>query len=194
MNLKLSPTDALLLVDLQNDFLEGGSLAVTGTETILAAAVDYLKLFVNQELTVIASRDWHPPDHCSFAEQGGPWPSHCVAGSHGARFSDQLTLPAEVHIVSKASSAEEEAYSAFQGTDLADYARRQGISRFYICGLATEYCVLYTVKDAISQGFTVVVLEDGIRAVDLQPGDGERALAVMEQQGAIRATRGDLQS
>jgi nicotinamidase/pyrazinamidase len=184
--------DALVVVDLQRDFLPGGALAVAQGDRVLTAINDYLKRFVARRLPVFATRDWHPPDHCSFVERGGPWPPHCIAGSAGAAFGDGLDLPADVVVVSKATTAERDAYSGFEGTDLQTRLRQAHISRLFVGGLATDYCVLQTVIDARSLGFAVVLLGDAIAAVDAHPGDGERAIDRMRAAGATVTDRSAL--
>ncbi|RMF23974.1 MAG: nicotinamidase [Deltaproteobacteria bacterium] len=179
-----SAGDALLLVDIQNDFLPGGSLAVPDGDAIIAPANACIRAFARRALPIVATRDWHPPDHCSFQAQGGPWPPHCVAGTTGAEFSPALELPASVIVVSKATSSEADAYSGFQGTDLESRLRGLGVRRVFVCGLATDYCVASTVADALASGFETVVVEDAIRAVDVEPGDGERAKGRMCESGA----------
>ena len=139
-------------------------------------------------LTIVASRDWHPADHCSFREQGGQWPAHCVAGTDGARFAAQLRLPDEVMLVSKATTAVTDAYSAFEGTTLATDLQRLGVTRLFVAGLATDYCVLNTALDARRHGFQVVLLEDAVRAVNLQPADGRRAVERMREAGCSVAS------
>jgi nicotinamidase/pyrazinamidase len=188
-----SAGDALIIVDLQRDFLPGGALAVSQGDQVLAALNDYLKRFVARRLPVFATRDWHPPDHCSFVERGGPWPPHCIAGSVGAEFGDGLELPADAAVVSKATTAERDAYSGFEGTDLQARLRQAHVSRLFVGGLATDYCVLQTVIDARSLGFTVLVLSDAIAAVDAHPGDGERAIERMRAAGATLTDRSALQ-
>lgn len=180
----LLPGDALLLVDLQRDFLPGGALAVATGDRVLAPAQRCAERFAQRRLPVFASRDWHPPAHVSFRAEGGPWPPHCVAGSPGAQFADSLRLPDAAAVVSKGTDPAVEAYSAFGGTDLADQLRRAGVKRLFVAGLATDYCVLASVLDALAHGFSVVVLRDAIAAVDAQPGDGERAVARMRDAGA----------
>lgn len=182
--LQLCKGDVLLVVDVQNDFLPGGALGVPGGEAIIPVLDGYGEKFDHCGLPVIASRDWHPTDHCSFREQGGPWPVHCVAGTHGAELAATLALPRHSEIVSKGTQREREAYSAFQDTGLAARLRRRHCRRLFIGGLATDYCVRATALDALAAGFEVVVLEDAVRAVDLQPGDGVRALAEMRARGA----------
>ncbi len=178
------PNDALLLVDVQNDFLPGGALAVGRGDEVLAPLNDAIRAFARAGRPVFASRDWHPPNHCSFKARGGPWPPHCVAGTPGAEFAGGLVLPASAVVVSKATTADADSYSAFVGTDLAAQLRRRGVRRVAVGGLATDYCVLNTVLDARAEGFEVSVLAHAVRAVDVARGDGERALAKMEQAGA----------
>jgi nicotinamidase/pyrazinamidase len=186
-NLRPRQGDTLLVVDVQNDFLPGGSLAVPDGDAVVPVLNRYLALFGRAGLPIYATRDWHPPDHCSFREQGGVWPPHCVAGSEGAAFSALLQLPAATVVISKAERPEADAYSGFAGTGLAERLHAEGVSRLFVGGLATDYCVLNTVRDALAEGFSVVLLEDAIRAVDVQPGDGQRAIAEMLRLGARAA-------
>lgn len=178
------PGDALIAVDVQNDFLPGGALAVAGGDAVIGPLNRCMEEFTRRGLPVFASRDWHPRDHCSFAAQGGPWPPHCVAGTPGAAFAAGLRLPASAEIVSKALRPEADAYSAFQGTELAARLRALGVRRVFVGGLATDYCVRATVLDALAAGFEAVVLADAVRAVDVRPGDGVRALEEMAARGA----------
>lgn len=181
--------DALIIVDVQHDFLPGGNLSVPEGDRIIPVLNDYIELFAAHDLPVVATRDWHPPDHCSFQAQGGPWPVHCVRESRGAAFPEDLALPAGALIVSKGTQPERDAYSGFQETDLDERLRAKGIERLFIGGLATDYCVQATVLDARALGYTVFVLEDAVRAVDVHPGDGVRALEKMVAAGARRITR-----
>lgn len=183
---KLTPRrgDALVIVDVQRDFLPGGSLAVAGGDRVVAPLNRCIRAFHAAGLPVFATRDWHPADHCSFRDQGGPWPPHCVANSAGAAFAADLQLPGDVGIVSKATHAARDAYSGFGGTDLAQRLRALQVTRLVIGGLATDYCVRRTVEDACELGFDVRVLADAIAAVDAQPGDGERAIEAMRGAGA----------
>jgi nicotinamidase/pyrazinamidase len=185
---QLQPGDVLLVTDIQNDFLPGGSLAVAGGDEVVPLLNRYIAAFQAQGLPVYATRDWHPPGHCSFHAQGGPWPIHCVAGTHGAAFAATLVLPPDTTVISKATLQDQEAYSSFQGTDLASRLRAAGIRRLFIGGLTTDYCVLNTVRDARQLGYEVFVLADAIRAVDVQPGDGQRAEEEMTRLGARRIT------
>lgn len=177
--------DALILVDVQLDFLPGGSLAVPRGDEVVPALNHYIAVFRRLTFPVVATRDWHPPDHCSFKAQGGPWPPHCIAGSDGARFAPLLDLPCEARIVSKATTRDKDAYSGFEGTDLDDWLKRAGIRRVFVGGLATDYCVLNTVRDALRLGYAAFLLQDAVRAVDVNAGDGERAIAEMRSLGAV---------
>jgi nicotinamidase/pyrazinamidase len=181
---QLAPHDALLIVDVQNDFLPGGNLAVPAGDEVIPVLNRAITLFGWHALPVYATRDWHPADRCSFATQGGPWPPHCVAGTSGAAFASSLALPPAAHIVSKATTVEKDAYSGFAETDLAQQLRAQRVTRLFIGGLATDYCVLNTVRDALAQDFGVVLLLDAIRAVELNPGDGLAAINEMVVRGA----------
>lgn len=176
--------DALLLIDVQNDFLPGGSLAVPRGNEILSPLNRLITSFARRGLTIIATRDWHPDKHCSFCAQGGPWPPHCVAGTQGAAFAPGLALPHETAVVSKATRPEQDAYSGFDDTDLHTQLAGRGVRRLFVGGLATDYCVLNTVRDALAYGYQVLLLTDGMRAVDIVPGDGERAVSEMEALGA----------
>jgi len=184
--------DALLIVDVQNDFLPGGSLAVPRGDEVAPVLNRYLQIFTAQNLPVYATRDWHPERHCSFKAQGGIWPPHCVAGTCGAEFAAALQLPPSATIVSKATTAEQDAYSGFQGTGLDAQLRAANIRRLFIGGLATDYCVLNTVRDALKLGYEVFLLADAIRAVDVQPGDGQRAEQEMLGLGARHITVEDI--
>jgi nicotinamidase/pyrazinamidase len=176
--------DALLVVDVQNDFLPGGALGVREGDRVVAPLNVWLEAFRRAGCITIASRDWHPPGHCSFAAEGGPWPVHCVAGTPGAQFAAGLELPAGTWIIDKATQRHEDAYSAFQGTGLAARLAAAGVRRLWVGGLATDYCVLASARDALAAGLAVVVLTDAIRAVDVHAGDGARALEALAAAGA----------
>ncbi|MGY6274305.1 isochorismatase family protein [Methylomonas sp. MgM2] len=182
--LKLKLGDALLVVDLQNDFLPGGSLAVPGADRVIPVINAYIAKFRCRKLPVYASRDWHPTDHCSFLSQGGPWPEHCVAGSSGAQFSAALQLPEGCRIVSKGVEAADNGYSVFAGTGLHADLKHAGVNRLFVCGIATDYCVLQTVLSALHLQYRVFLLEDAVRAVNLNPTDGENAVRTMLAHGA----------
>jgi nicotinamidase/pyrazinamidase len=144
--------------------------------------------FTHLGLPVAVTRDWHPADHCSFREQGGPWPAHCIVETAGAGFAPGLTVPADALIVSKATDAKRESYSDFAGTGLGDRLRALGVKRVFVGGLATDYCVLNTVRDALREGFAAFLLADAIRAVNVNPDDGAQAIAAMEAAGAVVVT------
>lgn len=184
----ISAGDALIVVDVQCDFLPGGALGVPAGDAVVEPLNRAILAFERAGLPVYYSRDWHPPDHCSFEAQGGPWPPHCVAGTAGAGFAPGLRLPVDGLVVSKATKRDRDAYSAFQGTTLAKQLETAGVRRVFVGGLATDYCVKATVLDARTHGFEVEVLDGAVRAVDVQPGDGERALQEMRQSGANLTT------
>ncbi|MFZ5877332.1 MAG: nicotinamidase [Nitrospirota bacterium] len=177
--------DALVVVDVQNDFLPGGALAVPKGDAAVPALNRYLSWWRDKGLPVYATRDWHPAEHCSFRAHGGPWPVHCVAGTRGAEFAPSLDLPNDAIVISKGASRERDAYSGFDGTDLHERLRRAGIRRVFVGGLATDYCVLATVKDALRLGYAVYVLGDAIQAVNVRRDDGAKAEAEMARAGAV---------
>lgn len=174
-----------MIVDMQNDFLPGGSLAVPMGDTIIPVINRYLMFFHDHGLPVFATRDWHPSDHCSFQQQGGPWPSHCIATTAGAAFHPDIEFPLNTHVISKAVTREKDAYSGFTDTQLNALLQTLAIRRLFIGGIATDYCVLNTVKDALHYHYTTFVLEDAICAIDLQPDDGLNALKEMVRLGGM---------
>ena len=182
------PGDALVVVDVQNDFLPGGALGVEDGDAVIEPLNHAIGVFAAAGRPVYLTRDWHPADHCSFEAQGGRWPPHCVAGTPGAKFSDALQAPRLVRIVSKATGRDADAYSGFDRTDLARRLASRGITRVVVGGLATDYCVLATVLDARKAGLAVVVLEHAVRAVNVAPEDGREALARMREAGAVFVT------
>ncbi len=186
------PGDALVVVDVQNDFLPGGSLGVPDGDKIIPVINRYIDLFKSKRLPIFATRDWHPDGHCSFKDQGGPWPVHCIAGSKGAGFPPGMHLPDYAVVISKATAVNKDAYSGFEGTDLDSRLRSAGIRRLMIGGLATDYCVLNTVKGAIKNGYGVLLLTDAMKAVNVMPGDGERALTEMMHLGGSPVEFGNL--
>jgi nicotinamidase/pyrazinamidase len=175
---------ALIVVDVQNDFCPGGALAVPEGDRVVPILNRYIRSFLKNGMPVYATRDWHPPDHCSFKPQGGTWPVHCVQDTAGSRFHPQLALPKEAAIISKATDLREDAYSGFQGTDLAQRLKSQGIRKILVGGLATDYCVKSTVLDGLKAGFIVYFLPDASRAVNVNPGDGQKAVQEMLAAGA----------
>lgn len=190
--IELQDGDALVIVDVQNDFLPGGALAVKDGDQVVPVLNTYIDIFLTKGLPIIATRDWHPVNHCSFKDQGGPWPPHCIANSHGARFAAELRLPPDTTVISKAAAPDKDAYSGFEGTELEAVLRSLGARRVFIGGLATDYCVLNTVKDALENRYQVYVMIDSIRAVNVQSDDGRKAEQEMIARGAIMITVDDL--
>ena len=174
-------SEALLIIDFQNDFCPGGALPVPDGDAI-ATRVNELVDSGRFDL-IVATRDWHPADHASFKDQGGPWPRHCVQGTPGAELHDALDRSRIDYVVDVGSGQQDEGYSGFEKSDLAGILRRHEIDAVTVVGLATDYCVRATALDAIRAGFDVTVDEAGVRGIDVQPGDSERALA------EIRAAR-----
>ncbi len=174
---------ALIVVDVQNDFCPGGALPVPEGDKVVLVLNEYMELFRTRGASIVATRDWHPPNHMSFKPQGGIWPPHCVQNRPGAEFHPQLKLAGEIQIVSKADKPDKEAYSGFQGTDLANWLRAKGITRVFVGGLATDYCVKSTALDAREEGFEAYFLEDASRSVEVNPGDSQRAITDMEKHG-----------
>ena len=185
--------DALIIVDVQRDFCSGGALPVPDGEKIIPTLNKYIEKFSKAGALIVATRDWHPPNHMSFKDYGGIWPSHCVQGTLGAEFHPDLKLPKEVKIVSKATSADKEAYSGFDGTNLERELKDAGVKRVFVGGLATDYCVKSTVLDALRLGFETILLVDAIKGVDAKPGDSERAVEEMVRNGAKKASLNDLE-
>lgn len=192
MNLHITDDSALIVVDVQNDFCPGGALPVPEGDKVVPVLNRYIHKFTERGLPVYFTRDWHPEGHVSFKAQGGIWPPHCIQGTEGARFHSGLFISSTAVIVSKGMSPRADAYSGFQGTDLHDQLKRRGIRRLFIGGLATDYCVKSTVLDALKKGFEAVLLSDGSKGVDVNPGDSERATEEMVKEGAIKITLRDI--
>lgn len=180
---------ALIIVDVQNDFCPGGSLAVADGDRVVPILNAYVQRFEQAGGLVVAGRDWHPRKTTHFKEFGGLWPVHCVQGTSGAEYHPDLVLtPRTLHVV-KGTGAEEDAYSEFEAHDaegrpLALLLRDRGIRALYVGGLATDYCVRHTVLDGLKAGFEVVLLRDAVRGVNLKPGDSDRAIDEMATAGA----------
>ena len=186
----MSQRDALILVDVQNDFCPGGALAVENGDAVVPVLNRYIERFADQRLPIFATRDWHPAKTTHFKAYGGVWPVHCVQGTHGAEFHPDLKLTPEITIVSAGTGADEDGYSGFLGRDssgrsLAALLRDRGVDRLFVGGLATDYCVKHTVLDGIQEGFRVMLIGDAVRGVNLNPGDSERAIQEMSAAGAI---------
>jgi nicotinamidase/pyrazinamidase len=174
---------ALIVVDVQNDFCPGGSLAVERGDEVVAPLNRLIEEFLARGEPVYKSRDWHPAATKHFEAYGGAWPLHCVQGTRGAEFHPDLIDDPRVRVVSK-GLGDEDNYSAFDGTALADSLRSEGVEEVWVGGLATDYCVKNTVLDALRAGFRVRALSDAMRAVNRQPGDDARALEEMRGAGA----------
>lgn len=184
--------DALVVVDVQNDFCPGGALAVAEGDQVVPILNRYIEQFTKSALPVFATRDWHPAETTHFNTGGGVWPPHCIHGTKGAEFHPDLAL-ANASVLSKGISRASDDYSGFQavnaeGAGLAVLLRGLEVTRIFVGGLATDYCVKHTVLDALKEGFQVVVLMDSIRGVNLKPGDSQRAVEEMRRAGAKIAT------
>jgi nicotinamidase/pyrazinamidase len=173
---------ALVIVDFQNDFTPGGALAVAEGDAI-APRIDALARAGGFDF-VVATRDWHPPDHASFAEQGGPWPPHCVQGTPGAELHPALDRSLVDVVVDTGYEPQIEGYSGFEATNLAGLLHERDVDHVTLVGLATDYCVKHTALDALRQGFGVTVDSTAVRPVEVRPGDGDRALAEVRAAGA----------
>ncbi|MDC9589494.1 bifunctional nicotinamidase/pyrazinamidase [Xenorhabdus sp. XENO-10] len=196
---------ALLLVDLQNDFCTGGALAVKDSDTVIEVANNVIALCQKNNITVIASQDWHPANHMSFAENAGQkvgelgelngipqvwWPNHCVQGQFGAEFHPSLNQSAIQEVFRKGENSQIDSYSAFFDNDhksetrLHDWLTKQNIQRLFVLGIATDYCVKFTVLDALALGYETYVITDGCRGVNIQANDSQQAFEEMAAKGA----------
>ncbi|MBK5133317.1 MAG: nicotinamidase [Candidatus Lokiarchaeota archaeon] len=185
----IKKTDALIVVDVQNDFLSGGSLPVPKGEKIIPFLNYYLDLFKKAQGKVFATRDWHPINHLSFKEQGGIWPSHCICGTKEAEFTPKLKLPKNVTVISKATDPDKESYSGFDGTELCKKLKKNKVINVFVAGLAIDYCVKNTVIDAINLGFKTFFLKDASQGIDVNPGDVKRSIEMMQNKGAIKVKK-----
>jgi len=175
---------ALVVVDVQRDFCPGGSLPVSHGDQVVPKLNRVIEAFERNGNPIFFTRDWHPPDHCSFEGQGGTWPPHCVMGTRGAEFHPGLRVPAGATVISKASRRNVEAYSAFQGTDLARRLKKDRVSDLFLGGLATDYCVKESSLDALAHGFAVSVMRDCVKGVNLRRTDSALALRAVASRGA----------
>ena len=180
---KLTARDALIVVDMQNDFMPWGRLPVPGADKIVDKINHYCRLFSSKNLPVFATRDWHPENHVSFDVNGGRWPVHCVQWSKGAEFVEGLELPPDTFIINKGDRPELEAYSGFQGTVLNELLKERGVRRVFVCGVATEFCVKNTCLGALNLGYTVFLLRDGVKGLGEE--SEERAVEELLSSGAI---------
>ena len=185
----LGRRDALIIVDMQNDFMPWGSLPVPGADRIIPVVNSYIKLFEKKGLPIFATRDWHPENHVSFDRNGGRWPPHCIQWSRGADFAEGLELPPETFIINKGDRPELEAYSGFQGTLLNELLRERGVRRIFVCGVATEFCVKNTCIGGLNLGYTVILLKDAVKGIE--EGSSEKAIAELLKLGCIAVKEGD---
>lgn len=185
---RIQSDDALIVVDVQKDFCSGGALPIQSGDDVVPVLNEWIEAASTCGARVVFSRDWHPADHASFQEQGGPWPQHCVQNTQGAEFHAQLKVPRSTQIVSKGTARTADNYSAFDGTNLAAQLECQAVRRVWIGGLAQDICVRATVLDACQLGFEVHLIADATRPVDKE--QGRKALEEMRAVGAI-IERGD---
>lgn len=174
--------EALLIIDFQNDFCPGGALAVPRGDEIAPRVKELIDS--GRFDYVFATRDWHPADHHSFQAQGGPWPPHCVQGSDGAELHSSLDRSKIDVVVDAGFRPELEGYSGFEETNLEAALRERGIDKVTVVGLATDYCVRATALDAVHEGFDVTIDSAGVRGIDVEPGDSDRALDELRAAGA----------
>ena len=191
--MRILPTDALVVVDVQNDFCPSGALAVPEGDRVVPIINDLSARFEH----VVFTRDWHPQNHCSFAAppefRDGSWPAHCVANSPGAELHGDLHAPSDAIIVNKGADPDREAYSGFSGTDLEKTLQGFGARRLFVCGLATDYCVKQTALDGVESGFEVFLIEDASRGVNIPPSSTAKALEDMKTAGVKICRSEDLQ-
>lgn len=184
---------ALLIVDLQNDFCPGGSLAVPEGQKIVPVVNKYIQIFWRHKLPIFASRDWHPVKTKHFQDFGGLWPVHCIQNTRGADLHPDLKLPKEAILLYKGMHPQKDSYSVFQaedrsGTCFLKLLKLQRVKELYIAGLATDYCVKFSSRDALKQGLKVTLLLDAVRGVDIKPGDSARAIKELVRKGAKKLT------
>jgi nicotinamidase/pyrazinamidase len=182
---QLRRTDALIIVDVQNDFCPGGALPIEEGDRVVPVLNRWIEVAGESGARIVASRDWHPADHISFRERGGPWPAHCVQNTRGAELRSDLTLPENVLLLSKGTTPDRDDYSDFEMTGLADELKKNGVRRVWVGGLAQDVCVRATVLDALKEGFEVHLIKDATRPVNAVPGAGPRALEEMRAAGCV---------
>lgn len=176
---QITKDECLIVTDMQNDFCPGGALAVPEGDALVGPINRLMRYFP----LVVGTQDWHPPNHCSFKGQGGPWPPHCVQNTWGADFHPKLDSKKFGLIIHKAQYQNRDAYSAFQETPLAAELRKRKIKKIYLTGLATDYCIKNTALDGLRRHLETVIFIDLVRAVNAGPGDGGRALREIENAG-----------
>lgn len=182
---QLKPGDALLIVDVQNDLFPGGAIAVPEAGGVLPVLNRWMEGARVTAQPIFASRDWHPPDHCSFESQGGSMAVHCVRQTWGAQFHDDLHLEPTVTVISKGEERDVDQQSAFDRTELADLLGREGIRRIFVGGLALDGCVRATVLDGLKAGFAVHLIERASCAASPSPATSERIIKDLRQAGAM---------
>jgi len=175
---------ALIVVDVQNDFCPGGSLAVAEGDKVVAPLNELMKEFLDRGEPVYKTRDWHPEKTKHFAIYGGTWPIHCVQNTPGAEFHPDLLSDPRITVISKGFDERADGYSGFDGTELAQLLQDEGINEVWVGGLATDYCVKQTVIDGVRNGFKVKALADAMRPVNVNPDDGKKAIDEMKEAGA----------
>jgi len=190
MRISITEKSALVIVDVQNDFLPGGALPVPNGDLVTEPLNNYISFFKKKNLPIFATKDWHPRNHISFRDRGGPWPPHCIQHTTGAEISGKLVLPPTVRLVDKAFSPDKDAYSGFQETTLYPELYKLGVKRLFIGGLATDYCVKATVLDSIKLEFETILLLDAIKGVSSE--DSEKAIKEIILNGAIGIVLEDL--
>lgn len=195
----LKTKKALLIVDVQNDFCPGGALGVPGGDKIVPVINKYIKVFVKKGFFIFATRDWHPIRTKHFKDFGGIWPAHCIQNSQGAAFHSKLRLPKGTIFLHKGMDPGKDSYSAFHAEDdrgmgFFKLLNILGVQEIFIAGLATDYCVKFSTRDAVKRGFKVRILTDAIKGVDLKPGDSERAIQDMLKHGAKAVTFKNIRS
>ena len=178
MVIKIDQSCALLIVDMQNDFMTTGKLPVPDSDEIVPALNKYINMFVSNKLPIFATRDWHPPNHISFKQRGGPWPMHCVKYTRGAEFYTELRIPRNTKAISKGYEHDKEARSSFEGTELTKRLEQNSTSCLLVGGIATEFCVKNTVLDALDRGFDVILLEDAVKEMS----NGDKAIKEMKNR------------
>jgi len=195
---RILPTDALIVVDMQNDFMPGGALPVPNALSIIPVINEYIRVFEEAGALIVFTRDWHPLNHISFRSRGGPWPPHCVQNTPGAELHKDLRIPRSAIIISKAFKEDEEAYSGFKGVDLVSgkdmntVLKERRVKRVFISGVATEYCVKATTLDAVDLGYQVFLLLDAIKGINQPPGSEEQAVNEMLSKGVVGLTLSDI--
>lgn len=188
---------ALLVVDVQRDFCPRGALGVRGGDKVIPVLNKYIDYFRKNKLPVFLSRDWHPKKTSHFKKFGGDWPAHCIQDTKGAEFHAKLKIPKEAFLIYKGMVPDKDSYSAFQAEDkyrnsLGNLLKILKVEELYIAGLATDYCVRFSARDAIKQGYKVRILTDAIKGVNFKPGDSKKTLNEMREEGATMITFKDL--